>query len=76
MVYIVQNHNQKSKFCEVETKGMFILTSLGAPKTFAKFGCQTRSFCNRKEEKTVSQAWVRQTITAKKMMLSIARTLP
>ena len=29
------------------------------PKMFAKFGCQT--FCNKKEEKTVSQALDRQT---------------
>ena len=31
-------------------------------KMFSKFGCQTRTFCNKKEEKMVSQAWVRQSL--------------
>ena len=39
-----------------------IHTCLSAPKMFAKFGCQTQFFCNKKEKKMVSKAWVRQTI--------------
>ena len=41
---------------------MFIHTCISAPKMFAKFGCQTHTFCNKKEGKMISQAWVRQTI--------------
>ena len=45
-----------------DKKSMFIHTRVSAPKIFAKFGCQRRIFCNRKEEKTVSQAWLRLTL--------------
>ena len=42
---------------------MFIHTLLSAYKMFVKFECQTRTFCNTKEEKkTVSQAWVIKTL--------------
>ena len=44
---------------------MFIHTQISPPKMFAKVGCQTQTFSNRKEEKTVSQAWVRQTLVPK-----------
>ena len=37
-------------------------TLLSAPESLAKLRRQTRTFCQKKEEKTVSQAWVRQPI--------------
>ena len=50
----------KLTFCGVETKSTFIHTWLSAPKMFAMFGCQTQTFSNKKEEKIIRQAWVRQ----------------
>ena len=41
---------------------MFIYKRLSAPKMFAKFGYHTRTFCNKREGKPVSQACVRQTL--------------
>ena len=41
---------------------MFIHTCRSAPKMFAKFVCQTQTFCKKKEKKAVSQAWVRKTM--------------
>ena len=54
---------QSQNFCGVETKSTLIHTRHSASKMFAKFGCQARTFCNKKEEKAVSQFMVRQTIT-------------
>ena len=41
---------------------MFIHTHVRAPKRFAKFGRQKRTFCGEKEEKAVSQTQERQAI--------------
>ena len=37
----------KTRFCGVETKSMFIHTRSSAPKRSAKFGWQTRTFCHK-----------------------------
>ena len=54
----------------------FINTQLSAPKMFAKFGCQTQTICNKKEEKTVTQAWVRQAIVAPPVSLCLTKLTP
>ena len=41
---------------------MFLQTRVSAPKRFAKFGRQKQTFCQKKEEKAVSQIQGRQTI--------------
>ena len=48
-------YEQKSTFCGVETKSMFIHIRRSAPKRFARFGCQTRTFCYKKVEKVVAK---------------------
>ena len=40
-------------FFVVQTKSMFIYARLSAPKMFAKFECQTQTFCNKKDNKAV-----------------------
>ena len=53
--YTIRPYKQKSTFCEVETKSMFIHIHTSAPIRFAKFGWQTQTFCHRKAGKAVNK---------------------
>ena len=47
----------KSTFCGAETKSMFVHvhTRSSAPKRFAKFGWQTRTFCHKKVANVIAK---------------------
>ena len=59
-------NEQSQHFSELRQTSMFIHTRLRAPKMFVKVGCKTRTFCNKKEEKKVSQAWTTTTTVTRK----------
>ena len=56
-------NEQNQHFAELRQKSMFIHTRL-SPKRFAKSMSNTNLLYNKKEEKTDSQTWVRQTIVS------------
>ena len=39
----------------IDKKYVYTHTGISAPKRFAKFGCQTRTFCQQKVEKAVAK---------------------
>ena len=51
---------------------LYIYTRLSVPKMFAKFGYQTRTSRDKKDEKMVSQAWFRQTVVDYGRLLTLA----
>ena len=57
-------NEQNQHFAEFRQKVcLYVNNLISAPTMFAYLDtCQTQTFCNKKEEKTVSQDWVRQTI--------------
>ena len=50
---------------------MSIHTRSSAPKTFAKFGWKTRTFCHKKNGKSCCQTRVRQTVVVDFIFISI-----
>ena len=53
--FTIGTNEQNQNFAEFRQKSMFVHTRSSAPKRFAKFGWQTRTFCHKKVAKVIAK---------------------
>ena len=53
--FTIGTNEQNQHFAELRQKNMFVHTRSSAPKRFAKFGWQTRTFCLKKVAKVIAK---------------------
>ena len=53
--FTIGTNEQNQHFAELRQKSMFVHTRSSAPKRFAKFGLQTRTFCHKKVAKVIAK---------------------